>query len=434
MSNVKTGSGSTAPHIENMAQLERLLPAYFYGLGPNSYAEGRGRQRGIPLVLMGPPGAAKTAGLMQFTRRQHFKGKPISSYLFDPGSMGEASLGVTPVPTYIKFKNPKGVEEDRMVLSFPPGQPFLQKFPHGVPGVLILDDFTNARGAVQDAYYGLTTRKVAGDHQLDVGIRVFGAANPTEMTPGGELIAMPAWNRFCTINVRDPSVQEFITFMANGGSGDFASEENIVDVEAEEKRIDKIFDEEAYPRAVGLVAGWLERRPTFMRHQPEVGTDAAQGPWASPRSHELGIRALASALAYKLDEHEQMIMFQSAVGREAANDFHSWKVNQDLPSPALFLDGVESFTHNPDRLDRTVAVVQGCIALLSSKSIPKRAARANAYAKFLLSIAETNEDVVVPSLLFVYKNFRDLTTKNKDLQDTFRELLKVTSGHINMVY
>lgn len=296
-----------------------------------------------------------------------------------PASRGEGFFGCTPA-----------VGEDeggKKVLDFPLPRSFVNKFSQGA-GLVLLDELTNARPAIKPALLGFLQERELGELKFGPRVRIFAAANPVDEAAAGYELSMPEANRIGHLRFPDPTVQDWVNYMASSGRTDVTRRS----LEAEEARVLKAWDE-IWPRSVGLVAGFLNRRSDLFRKQPSPGDPAASGAWSSPRTWEMGTRALTSAEIQGLSANATESFLAAFVGNTTATEFMSWRVNQDLPDPALFLDGKITFKHSVERLDRTYALLTSCVALLSQETLERREARAKKFWTFVHTLVDTAADI-----------------------------------------
>jgi len=158
------------------------------------------------------------------------------------------------------------------------------------------------------------------------------------------------------------------------------------------------------PIAIGAVAGFLKARPDMLRRQPAPTDPQSSRAWASPRTWEYAMRALASArcASNRLNDSETELFVGSLISEAVANEFFVWQREQDVPSPVELLDGKVEFTPKMARLDRTVAVLASCVSLLTGESAKRdmalRKARADRFWDLAIKVAKETPDLLVPSL------------------------------------
>jgi MoxR-like ATPase len=340
-----------------------------------------GGRWGLPMLCMGEPGVAKTAIIEELAASC---GMPCET--LSPSERGEGAFGVVPVPG-----------EDG-VLHYPRPD-WTMQFDAPQRGIVFVDEVTSTPPALQAPLMGLILAKRIGGHILPKGVRVLAAANPTELAAGGYDLAAPVANRFGHINWVSPSVEEHSAYMLAGSSGVGREDEVTLDADAEEKRVLAAWPE-AWAKAVGLETSFLARRPGLKNMCPKAGDPLASKGWPSDRSWEAATRALASAEVHGLTETETEEFVEAFIGHGPAGEFFAYMQQQDLPSPVDLLDGKIVFKHVATRLDRTVAVLNACTALITPKTAAKRVARTKAMWALLESMCEakTDLDILIPAI------------------------------------
>ena len=84
------------------------------------------------------------------------------------------------------------------------------------------------------------------------------------------------------------------------------------------------------------------------------------------------------------------------VGDEPVGEFQSFVDRFDLPDPEAVLDGAVSFSHDPRRLDLTMAVLASCAAIIIPETCPDRIERAKRFWTVIGAVAADAADVVLP--------------------------------------
>ena len=99
-----------------------------------------------------------------------------------------------------------------------------------------------------------------------------------------------------------------------------------------------------------------------------------------------------------LSEAETEEFVAGFVGEATASEWFAFIKEQDLPDPAALLDGAVTYAHNPLRLDRTVAVLAACAALVLPPKAARRAERSRALWALIgdMSAGKADLDLFVP--------------------------------------
>lgn len=334
---------------------------------------------GLPLTLWGAPGTTKTAHAKKLAKMM---GVPFE--VLSPGERGEGAFGVTPMPTV----KPNG----KTILSYP-APDWTEKFEELGEGLVVVDEIGSCPPAIQPALLGLVQERRVGGYQLPKRVRVIGAGNPANMAAGGWDIAPPVANRMGHIQWDAPDADEWGSWLL-GSSNEEGSK---LDVSKEEKRVLAAWPE-AFARAAGLVSAFVKRRPELLHKMPAEGDAQASRAWPSPRTWEYATRALASSMVHGLDEVATDELLSAFIGNGAAGEFATWREQTDLPDPADVLDGKVKFVAEETRMDRTLATLSACSALVHPAKAEKREERAKMLWKLLGEVMGKTPDLVVPAM------------------------------------
>ncbi len=80
-----------------------------------------------------------------------------------------------------------------------------------------------------------------------------------------------------------------------------------------------------------------------------------------------------------------------------AAEYIAFRLRADLPDPELLLDGKLQFTHDVNRMDRTMAVLSSCAALVVPAGAKDREKRADVLWGLIAQAMQTHLDVAVPA-------------------------------------
>jgi hypothetical protein len=342
-----------------------------------------GGRWGLPLILWGAPGTAKSATIVELAR---LYGLPCE--VLSPGERGEGAFGVTPVPQQIPG--------DGMMLTYPPPEwvAGLRDKDGEERGIVFVDEINTCPPAIQPALLGLIQERRIGGHQLGPRVRVLGAANPVNQSAGGWDLAPPVANRGGHVEWPPPTVPYWNSWLRS-------------QTEEQETPRNPLLEEEmvlaawpaAWAWAIGVITGFLGVRPELLHKMPPDGSPEQGRAWPSPRTWEYATRALASARIHGLDDETTDELLSAFIGAAAAGELATWMIEADLPDPAALLDGTVVFTPDPRRLDRTEAVLSACACLVVPSRADKRQARAAALWTLCALVAEQAKDAVIPAAI-----------------------------------
>lgn len=336
---------------------------------------------GLPLLIEGKPGTAKTAIIAKIARACGWHCENLR-----PGARGEGAFGVTPMPDKL--------DDGTSILRYPAPEwvAKLRRKDGRLVGIVNVDELNTAPPGMQPALLSIPLDREVGGCSLGPWVRVLATMNPVEHAAGGYDLAAPVANRFGRIYWDTPEADDWTAWLVGGCNG-----MPPIDAEAEEARVMAVWPNE-FAKACGVVAAFIRRRPELLHKMPPDGSPEQAKPWPSPRTWELATRALAGAEIHKLDATEREELVGAFIGTAAATEFFTWLDSQDLPDPESILDGKVPFKHDPERLDRSEAILSACTAFLVPKNAPKRAERAETLWKMYAEVSADAKDVVVPSV------------------------------------
>ena len=350
---------------------------------------------GLPLIFKAKPGSAKTATVQSSAKEWSLYMETMLGSLRDPTDF----IGL-PFPVAMK----DGSTRSSMLAA-----PFAHRLVDAKRGVCFLDELNLAPESVFAAMLRMVLEGVCGELQLPPEIRFLAAMNDAEDSAGGRPLPPPMANRFGHVEFEAPSAESWGDWALTGAtSGDAVSAPQ--DPAAEERRVMEAW-EVPYAKSRGLITAFVRKFPQLLNAMPPVSDPRSSGAFPTPRSWEMTMRSVAGCEVHALGAVESDMMVQAFVGEAAAKQFVVYKKMADLPDPIEVLDGKVKFVHNEQKLDRTIAVLSSCAALVTSPNAAKRDDRADRLWTILDGVCATAPDVAVPAVRALAKAKVRLFTK-----------------------
>ena len=377
-----------------------------------------GRQPlGLPVLLWGPPGVAKTAFVSMIARELGYHLVTVLASLREPSDFlglplpkhdratGATEVKMAPpdwaIELNIHSDNPRPAEVGQAMVEDPPGS---GHFRPAKRALLFLDEFTTAPKSVQAALLRVVHERVVGDMELNANVAVIAAANPPYMSPGGEALEPPTANRFIHLDwkplerdvwadyiegkpatVQIPRIPDRPVFdffwgrTAPVGAGFIRSFGQTAALD--EKKIGKVSDE--YRQYAPLFNMPDYRRFKMIGKKASDGFDPTELAWPSPRSWELALRAAAGTMAAQAEDVTTAMMCGS-IGAPLCKQFAVYVKNADLKPPEHYVEG------NADPKFGSVRMDQMSVMLTQIANFGLQPDKANATVEWLWSYADVN--------------------------------------------
>lgn len=317
---------------------------------------------GLNVLFEAPPGVGKSTRIRAASRRSGLHCETVIASLREPADF----LGL-------------GVPQANGELRYMPPTWALRAAKHE-HAVVFLDELNAAPQAVQMALLRVVLEGVVGDLRLPNSVRFVAAQNGVDSCPGRFGLDSAMVNRFIILPWPDVDPRGWASWLLNpAGANDAADIDDPGDVAAQVAADWP----SAWAKAAGIVSAFITRRSDLLTTAP---SDDGK-PFATPRSWETATRALGGALLHGLNPSDTDAVIAGAVGAGAAREFSTFRSNLDLPDPAAVLDGA-GFTHDPARLDRTMAVLSSCASLVVARTCDNRDKRVNALLGLLLKVTQ----------------------------------------------
>jgi hypothetical protein len=257
--------------------------------------------RGLPLLMTGPPGGAKTYEIAAYARAMGVPFVHIS-----PSQRGDGYFGAAPC---------RGELDGIPVLNFPPPAEIVKLHQQGA-GIILVDELRTAPRNVRPALLGIIQERRFGELHLHQGIRVFACSNSADESSGnGAPLDPPTANRFCHISMQDPTIQDAANFYARIAKPRTyrpESEKMTAEKLAASRDIEAKLDAlrpKYLPKAAAMVLSFLRNtNGTWktckkyahvgeLRAQPLASDPNSDGGWGSPRSWSKVVELLTTYMS-----------------------------------------------------------------------------------------------------------------------------------------
>jgi MoxR-like ATPase len=352
------------------AEIRNVLRAAFF-------TPGFGGRWGLPLLLIGDPGIGKTSMARSEARDAGLASEVLVGSVCDPTDFGGIPAPPSDGTGFARYLLPEWVKR-------------VSEWADG--GVLVLDELTCVPPAQQAAMLGLALDGALGGVRLDNRVRIIAACNPPEQAVGGGALPMPMANRFGHLWVQPASIDDWAAILRGDAYG-VPSDASVTEAD-----VLAVWDA-AYQQAQALVVTFLRRRPELRQRTPKPGSADAEGAWASLRSWEFAMRALAGARIHGLTDGERDALIAGFVGQAPALEFVTWLRDADLPDAADVLDGKVQWSPSPMRPDRTQAVLASCVAVVRNDKTSLKVERGRRLWNILAGLTQTPDLVLEPATL-----------------------------------
>ena len=272
-------------------------------------------QVGQPVLLWGGPGEGKSKMIEQVAGQL---GRPCEVVV---GSVREASDFVG-LPVRVGGS-----------VSFAPPR-WATRCVEQPATVVFLDELTTAAPSVQAAMLRVVLEREVGDLRLPDTVSFVAAANPPEVSAGGDDLAPPLANRFCHLDWEAETAQ-WVSGLLRGW------DPPAVPVVPSDRTA-------FVARWRAVLAAFITARPSILRQVPE--DLVAQGrAWPSPRTWDQVHRVAAAAQAAGVGNDVRSALVSGLVGAGAAIELLRFADTMDLPDP-------EDLLERPGDLDTSVRV------------------------------------------------------------------------------
>lgn len=319
--------------LDKMMRTAMLVPSGDPNLGDFSWS--------LPFICWGHIGIGKSSGLRRIALELE-----VPLYLVFGASLDPPDVSGALVPVRVN-----GETKVRRV----PSLPYLEEVIRDRKCILGFEEFATAPPIVQTSLQtGLLDRKF-GLVELPKEVRMCAASNSPEHGGVGHYLTPQLANRMLHFQTMHVSPRESADFIRGRRQVKRSNEWKTFSLDEGEKMVIDNWDVEftkvamIYDRFITSAAG------TVLLHAPPVGLKLLSGPWPTPRSWEMGVHAVTTALCLGEKLDFAMEMMTAAVGQDASDAFSTFVRNLSLPT----VDGVlrNEWTHNEFRMDVTYVVL-----------------------------------------------------------------------------
>lgn len=221
--------------------------------------------------------------------------------------------------------------------------------------VVFLDELTTAPPSVQAAMLRVVLEREVGDLRLPDSVSFVAAANPPEVSAGGDDLAPPLANRFCHLEW-EAQPAHWVSGMLRGW-------------EPSEVPVVPAAQSAVQAKWRAALAGFISARPSILRRVPE--DVVAQGrAWPSPRTWDAAHILAAAAEASGAGKEVRSLLVAGVVGTGAAIEFLRFADTMELPDPELLLADPSwlDTTRRVDLLLASLAAVTTAVAARATQS------------------------------------------------------------------
>lgn len=209
--------------------------------------------------------------------------------------------------------------------------------------VVFLDELTTASPSVQAAMLRVVLEREVGDLRLPETVSFVAAANPPELSAGGDDLSAPLANRFCHLEW-EATLAGWSTGMLRGW------EAREVPVVPEQR---SAFED----RWRATVVAFVSARPANLRQVPADAVGQGRA-WPSPRTWDAAHRLAAAADAAGSHPEVRRLLVAGLVGQGPAIELLRFADSMDLPDPeSLLVD--PTLLPTDARIDLLLAALAG---------------------------------------------------------------------------
>lgn len=298
---------------------------------------------GLPVLIEGEPGIAKTARLKQLAKIVDVKARSLFAAQHPPEDFSGALI-------------PDGHGGANQICPLTQVRELIKE----KRGIVFLDEVNGAPPATQGALQSFIHERVAGDQKMPGRIRVIAAQNPAEIATGGFQLSAPLANRFVHITDPGPTARDWITYIMGTTTNKLhATLEQIEDSIADDWP-------NLFPESQALFAGFMEKLGSeYLHKRPPPGDPQSGKAWPSHRTWDYALRAWTAARILEKSDNIRDAIIEACVGPGAATAFLEYARENNIPKPLDVINGV--YKPDKDRLDIVFAAYTGAVAYVRQR-------------------------------------------------------------------
>ncbi len=355
---------------------------------------------GLPLLIEGEPGIAKTARIKQMAR---WLDAELSIFFAAPH----------PPENFAGALIPDGSGGAKNIVALAE----LRKIIKRGTGILFLDEVNGAAPATQGAIQSLIHERVSGGEDIPGSVRIVAAQNPEEIATGGFRLSAPVANRFVHLTDPGPTSSEWSRWLA-GGEGTKGTR-TLDDLET---IIVKGWPD-IFPEVQGLFCGFMDRHGSLIHKRPASSDPRSSRAWPSHRTWDYAVRAWTTQRLLGRSETIAHALVEACVGAGAAKTFVTYASQTKIPSPMDVLKG--NWRIDPDRLDIVLAAYSAATAYVVQRTTEKEKVDLAPLAwEALHRLFEADlADIVVPSVEILVSNKLGRKANNAAINNASRKVL-----------
>ncbi len=287
---------------------------------------------GLPILIEGEPGTAKTARIKQVAASLKAELFVFFAAPHPPESFAGALI-------------PDGAGGAKNIVALSELRDCIKE---GV-GILFLDEINGAAPATQGAIQSLIHERKSGGSTIPGEIRIIAAQNPEEIATAGYRLSSPVANRFVHVYDHGPTEDEWVQWSI--GRDSWKSKHSL---ESLSELVTTRWPD-VWPSVQGLFAAFMSTQHgnNMLHKRPPLENPNSARAWPSHRTWDFARRAWSTSKILERSDTVRDSLIESCVGQGAAASLIEYAAKTDLPTPLDVLSGKWAIPQN--RLDIALA-------------------------------------------------------------------------------